>query len=177
MSELIIQYGVYDRVAKCVVSYAELSADSDSSASALNSESSHVEKDIQNGKESVGRGSCLDYDATSDWGSREGAQEGQDESNSSTGLSVTDSMGSLNSSECEVGKRGRNRKGKKKTKGRTKSVPVGAVTKQEGRKVITMIAIIFSISDRSAVLFLYQRASDKNTIFNADEVIRWGDSC
>ena len=172
MNELIIQYGVYDRVAKCVVSYAELSADSDSSASALNSASSHVEKDIRNGKESVGRGSCLDYDATSDWGSREGAQEGQDESNSSTGLSVTDSMGSLNSSECEVGKRGRNRKGKKKTKGRTKSVPVRAMTKQEGGTVITMIAIIFSISDHSAVLFLYQSASDKKSSFNADEVIR-----
>ena len=139
MSELIILYDVYDRMAKCVVSYAELSADSDSSASALNSASSHVEKDIRNGKESVGRGSCLDYDATSDWGSREGAQEGQDEIDSSTGLSVMDSMGSLNSSECEVENRGRNRKGKKKTKGRTKSVPVGAVTKQEGRKVITMI--------------------------------------
>ena len=133
MNERFILYGVYDRVAKCEVSYAEMSADSDSSASALNSESSHVEKDIQNGKESVGRGSCLDYDATSDWGSREGAHEEQDEcDSSSTGLSVTDSMGSLNSSECEVEKRGRNRKGNKKTKGRTKSVPVGAVTKQEG---------------------------------------------
>ena len=139
MKEQLSLYDVYDRIAKCVVSYAELSADSDSSASALNSESSHVEKDIRNGKESVGRGSCLDYDATSDWGSREGAQEGQDEIDSSTGLSVMDSMGSLNSSECEVENRGRNRKGKKKTKGRTKSVPVGAVTKQEGGKVITMI--------------------------------------
>eukprot|EP01042_Synura_sphagnicola_P036431 gene36431-biopygen5277 len=56
-------------------------------------------------------------------------------------------MGSLNSSECEVENRGRNRKGNKKTKGRTKSVPVGAVTKQEGRK----------------------RASDKKSSFNADE--------
>eukprot|EP01042_Synura_sphagnicola_P036471 gene36471-biopygen6593 len=57
-----------------------------------------------------------------------------DEIDSSTGLSVTDSMGSLNSSECEVEKRGRNRKGNRKTKGRTKSVPVGAVTKHEGKK-------------------------------------------
>ena len=150
MKEQLSLHGVYDRMAKCVVSYAEMRADSDSIASALNSASTHVEKDIRNGKESVGRGSCLDYDATSDWGSREGAQEGQDESNSSTGLSVTDSMGSLNSSECEVGKRGRNRKGKKKTKGRTKSVLVRAMTKQEGGTVITMI---FFIPDRSAVIF------------------------